>query len=246
MRQPLIGISCHYDAARLAWQLGEAYAAAVYRAGGLPVALLPGDPGAAAVILERLDGVILAGGVDVDPVHWGEEPLPGCGEIVPAADAFELALARGCLQYGKPLLGICRGMQVLNVAAGGTLYQDIHTQLTGVLKHSQQAPRSYATHKICLSAGSLLGRLLGCRELRVNSFHHQAVCRPAGGLRVAARSADGVIEAVEHVDWPFVLGVQFHPEAMWQQNAVFLELFNALVRASRGEKVLGDHFGRCD
>ncbi|MFZ5591514.1 MAG: gamma-glutamyl-gamma-aminobutyrate hydrolase family protein [Bacillota bacterium] len=234
---PLIGVSCHYDVSRQTWQLGEAYAAAVYRAGGLPVALLPGDAGAAEELIKRLDGIILAGGVDVDPVHWGEEPQAGCGEIVPAADTFELALARCSLQWGKPLLGICRGMQILNVAAGGSLYQDINTQLTGVLKHSQQAPRSYATHRIFLAEGTLLGRLLGCRELRVNSFHHQAVRRLAEGFQVTARAADGVIEALEHPALPFVIGVQFHPEAMWQESPLFLELFTGLVRASRGESV---------
>lgn len=203
-------------------------------AGGIPV-ILPVLPSPRIPELgRRLDGILLAGGVDVDPGLYGEEPLPGLGAVTPERDAFELALVRWAWEEGLPLLGICRGIQVLNVAAGGTLFQDLSSQLSsGLLKHEQKAPRWHETHLVRVAGGSRLARILGREELRVNSFHHQAVREVAPGWRAVAWAPDGVIEGIESSEHPFALGVQWHAEGMWDRHPLHLRLFVALVEAAR-------------
>lgn len=228
----IIGITCLYE------QEGQAllphhYFRAVEKAGGLPVLLPPlGSEDAVPELVGFLDGLILAGGGDIDPLYFGEEATLAIGLISPERDWFEITLARRALAAGRPILGICRGMQVLNVAAGGDIHQDIGTAGARV-KHFQDAPRWYPTHAVHVYPGTRLAVILGERELRVNSFHHQAVRRLAPGLRAAALAADGIVEAVEGTGRPFVLGVQFHPESMWERYPIFLELFTALVEAAR-------------
>ncbi|WP_027718633.1 gamma-glutamyl-gamma-aminobutyrate hydrolase family protein [Desulfovirgula thermocuniculi] len=231
--RPLIGITCAWEEERERFYLSDAYVRAVEAAGGLPVPVPCTGAAGAAPWLEVLDGLILSGGGDVDPFYFGEEPLLGCGEVDPRRDAFELELVRGALCRRLPLLGICRGLQVVNIAAGGDIYQDIYRQVPGCLKHRQDAPRWAATHGVEIKAGTRLARLLGAGNLRVNSFHHQAVRRVAPGLVVAACAPDGLIEALEGAGPGFVLGVQWHPEAMWEKDRRFLALFAALVEAGR-------------
>jgi len=214
-------------------QVPAGYAAAVEAAGGIPVILPVLAPEKAPEVLEHLQGLLLSGGVDLDPSHYGEDPLPGLGKVTPERDAFELALARRALAAGVPVLGICRGVQVLNVAAGGTLFQDLGSQLEKVLKHRQEAPRWHESHAVRLDPSSRMAAILGVTEARVNSFHHQAVRVVAPGLRAVAWAPDGVIEAVESVDGGFALGVQWHPEEMWDRYPLHLKPFSALVEAAR-------------
>ncbi len=227
--------------------IGAAYVAAVERAGGLAAVLPPGEgaEGAEAWV-ERLDGLILSGGSDLDPTLYGEEPVPGLGRVDPARDAWEVALARAALACGLPVLGICRGVQVLNVAAGGSLHQDIARALPGAIKHFQDAPRWHPTHSVAVIPGTLLPRVVGgdagpsegAVEIRVNSFHHQAVHRLAPSARVSAVARDGVVEAVEFPGHPFALGVQWHPEGTWDRDEPSRRLFAALLAAA-GDRAVG-------
>lgn len=233
--RPRIGLTCDLRRDAPAFELSEAYVRAVVAAGGLPL-LLPPVAGEELVDawLACVDGLLLTGGVDVDPVWYGRDPAPRLGRISPDRDALELPLARAALERGLPLLAICRGVQVLNVAAGGTLVQDLPSEWPGAIKHYQEAPRWYPTHAVEVVSGSTLARLLGTLRPRVNSFHHQAVLEVGRGLVVAARAPDGVVEAVESADPDrFALGVQWHPEAMWERDPASLRLFAALVEAAR-------------
>ncbi len=231
---PVIGIIPAWNEEKGQFFLSRYYTAAVEAAGGVPVLLpyMTGEPGLLAQ-LRLLDGLVLSGGGDVDPVYFGEEPLPGCGEISPERDKFELELARRALSRGLPVLGICRGIQVMNIAAGGDIYQDILTQVPGCLKHQQKAPRWSPTHEVIIEENTRLAGIFKAGALRVNSFHHQAVRRPAPGFVVSARSRDGIIEALESSGRGFALGVQWHPETMWERDERFLNLFKALVDAGR-------------
>ncbi|MDI6894355.1 MAG: gamma-glutamyl-gamma-aminobutyrate hydrolase family protein [Bacillota bacterium] len=229
---PLIGITSSTDENDRV-RVPAGYPAAVEAAGGVPVILPVLNPGKAAEVLAHLQGLLLSGGVDLDPSYYGEDPLPGLGKVTPERDAFELALARQALALGVPILGICRGVQVLNVAAGGNLFQDLGSQLQKVLKHSQEAPRWHESHPVQLDPQSRMAAVLGVTEARVNSFHHQAVRAVAPGLRAVAWAPDGVIEGVESTDHRFALGVQWHPEEMWSRDPLHLKPFSALVEAAR-------------
>ncbi|WP_324668175.1 gamma-glutamyl-gamma-aminobutyrate hydrolase family protein [Geochorda subterranea] len=240
-QRPLIGIVSGQErdregAARLV--LPRAYASAVEMAGGAPVLIpLVEDTRLAESYLEALDGLLLAGGGDVDPARFGEDPSPHLGSVDPERDALELALARRALELDLPILGICRGMQVLNVAAGGSLYQDIGAQVPHPLQHRQSAPRWYPIHEVRLEPESLVGRILQVESVRVNSFHHQAVRTVAPPFRVAAKSKDAVVEAVESRAHAFAVGVQWHPECMVERYPVQRLLFTAFVKAARGARV---------
>lgn len=231
---PRIGITCGFAGERDPLALDRDYLDAVARAGGAPLVVPPGVSGdALAEILEALDGLLLSGGPDVDPLHFGEEPLPGMGRIDPARDEAELFLARLGLERGMPILGICRGAQVLNIAAGGDIFQDLPSQVEGLLKHIQQpTPMSHPTHGIRIEPGSLLALVTGRESLRVNTWHHQAVRRTAPGFAVSATAPDGVVEAIEKPGAAFTLGLQFHPESMARGGSTEAALlFEAFVRA---------------
>ncbi|HEY8424904.1 MAG TPA: gamma-glutamyl-gamma-aminobutyrate hydrolase family protein [Limnochordales bacterium] len=238
-QRPLIGIVSGQErdgeAARLA--LPRAYVSAVEKAGGAPLVIpLVEDSRLAESYLDVLDGLLLAGGGDVDPAHFGEDPSPHLGSVDPERDAVELALARRALELDLPILGICRGMQVLNVAAGGSLYQDIGTQVPHAIQHRQSAPRWYPLHEVRLEPESLVGRIFQVESVRVNSFHHQAVRTVAPSFRVAAKSRDAVIEAVESRAHAFAVGVQWHPECMVERYPVQRLLFAAFVKAARAAR----------
>ena len=233
---PVIALTCNHDPGNGLISLSRNYTRAVDAAGGLPVMLdVTGDEQKLKDILLLADALVLTGGGDVDPFFIGEEPLPGCGDIDPERDRFEISLTRLLLSAGLPVLGICRGMQVLNIAAGGDIHQDISSQQEDSIKHAQQAPRWHPTHHIKVAEGTVLAQITGGGNIRVNSFHHQAVRNIAPGFMVSAISADGVVEAIENPGLPFALGVQFHPETMWERDRLFLLLFDALVKAV-GEK----------
>jgi putative glutamine amidotransferase len=193
------------------------YVAGVAEAGGAPV-VLPPVPGVSVdALLRGLDGLLLSGGSDLDPGYYGEEPSPELGPTIPERDAFEVALLRGALERGLPVLGICRGLQVMNVVLGGSLYQDLPTELLdGSIAHRQTVPKWQWSHEVRADAGSAVAGILGVEGLRVNSYHHQAIKDLADGLVVSARSTDGVVEAAEYRDLSehWLVGVQWHAEAM--------------------------------
>jgi putative glutamine amidotransferase len=205
--------------------LGMTYLRTLDAAGAIPVVLPPvGVPGVAE-LLDRLDGLCLSGGPDLDPAAYGaRDRHPELGPTEPSLDEFELALARAALERGMPILAVCRGAQALNVACGGTLHQHVPG-------HRQTVPAGEASHQVRITARSRLARLLGARVAGVNSFHHQAVDRIGAGLRVVARAEDGTVEAVEGTG--FVLGVQWHAEAMVAHACLFEALVDAAASPVR-------------
>jgi len=241
-KAPLIGITC----SRLtggAWgmySLGHFmdyalsdYSQAILHAGGAPV-IVPAaqDRKSLTRILSALQGLILSGGPDVHPRRYGEEPLAGLGEVDEALDHMELLAAELAIEKNLPLLGICRGIQVLNVALGGTLYQDISSQVPESICHTPKTDKAVNTHTVNIEPGSRLHKLIGRREIWVNGKHHQALKGLATGLVVAARAKDGVIEAVELAGKRFAVGVQWHPEGTWRDDLQSKKLFRSFVRAA--------------
>jgi putative glutamine amidotransferase len=214
------------------------YVEGVAGAGGAPVVLPPaGDERAAEAVIRSLDGLLLSGGSDLDPGYYGEEPVPELGVTLPERDAFEMALVGMALRRGMPVFGICRGMQVLNVALGGTLYQDLPSQWEqDLLKHRQATPKWQPTHEVRVSEGSYIAEVIGRESVKVNSYHHQGIRELAEGLIVTGRSSDGVIEAVEAEDLSerWLLGVQWHAEAMRGAGPQQESLFDAHVSAAEG------------
>ena len=230
--KPVIGITaCHED--ERIYKTNDTYVKAVVRAGGIPVML----PIAAALedcgrLAALVDGFLVPGGEDMAPQYFGEEPHPSVTCVDRELDAFELEMIRRIAALGKPMLAICRGLQAVNVAFGGTLYQDIPSQCPGAHGHYQHtASRSEPYHTVEVLPGTRLAEALGEGELLTNSFHHQAVNRPAEGFTVSARSRDGVIEAMENRDGS-ILAVQWHPECMEEEFPRFRGLFSALVKRS--------------
>lgn len=205
------------------------YPTAVEAAGGVPVLFPPyADPASLERALSLVDGVLLPGGLDVESWHFGEESHPTV-ESDPLLDGLELPLARAVAERGVPTLAICRGQQVLNVALGGTLVQDLPS--AGTQGHRQREPRGALTHAVRAEPASRLAAALGAAELEVNSFHHQAIRDLAPGLQPVAWAPDGVIEGVEMPNHPWLLAVQFHPEDLVGHHAPSQRLFSAFVQA---------------
>ena len=215
--------------------LGERYLEAVRAGGGMPVILAPVDPESVDTLLGRLDAVCLSGGPDLHPSAYGVLPHPELGPTEPDLDSFELALARAAVARGLPVLGICRGMQVLNVALGGTLHQHL-PDLDGGLNHRQARTSGEPSHRVTLARDSRLTKVLGRRFLEVNSFHHQGVHALGRGLVMAASAPDGLVEAIEAPGRRFTFGVQWHAECLAERPDQ-LALFRGLVRAARGHDV---------
>ena len=237
MRAPLIGITTGRDTKRGEfYSVRHEYVRSVEKAGGLPVVLVPGDGALLAPLLARLDGLVVSGGVDVAPALYGAEAHPTVTAVSDERDAFEIAIVREALRRDLPLLGICRGMQVLNVALGGTLIQDLPTEVGTAVSHDHTAQgRNAVAHTVDVAPGCRLASLLGDGALAVNSFHHQSVDRLGEGLVGTARSPDAVIEAMERPSSRFVVAVQWHPESFWRDFDRFGELFRGLVRAAEGK-----------
>ncbi len=224
-QMPVIGVTANFSDGNCT--LSEGYYTSVLKAGGIPLLIPPYDePDALAGTLDRIDGLVLTGGGDINPLFMGEEPVNEIHDINHRRDRQELLVARLAADRQIPMLGICRGLQVMNVAFGGKLYQDIHTQASkpgmSCLKHDQQLHRSYPSHTVTLAPDSLLAKIFHASfdtesptfQLPVNSFHHQAVSEPAAGFRVCAQAADGIIEAIESTEYKSMIGVQWHPECM--------------------------------
>lgn len=237
MLPPLIGITTSVTVGKTPERayVNGAYIPAVQAAGGIPVLLTPHfSREVQAALWARLDGLVLTGGGDIEPARFGEAPHPAVDDVSPARDDLEIGLTRRALADDVPLFAICRGIQVLNVAFGGTLVQDIAGAMPGALAHSQTAPRHEATHRVkVLGEGTRLGRVLGALEVDVNSMHHQAIKRLGEGLCPVAWAPDGVIEGVEMPgEDRFVLGVQWHPEELVGHDSGARNLFAAIVEAA--------------
>ena len=241
---PLIGITADTTGAFNAFSerfkdptlfLPERYLTAVERAGGIPV-VLPANQSKSAVrrLLGMLDGLVLSGGdFDIHPRYYGERPLKELGEIKAARTEFELEVAGGALKRSLPVLGICGGAQAINVALGGSLYQDIHTQLesAGAYEHTSKNPSG--GHPIRITSGTRLFNIVKRSSLRVNTRHHQAIKRLGRGLIVNAVASDGVIEGVESAEHGFVLGLQWHPEVLAPRQPLQRRIFTAFVELCR-------------
>lgn len=209
--------------------LNNSYIASVAMAGGIPLAMPTTDDAAMKDgLLALADGVIVSGGGDINPLLYGEEPQALQGYFDSQRDRFDIDVTRSAFALGKPILGICRGIQVINVAFGGTLYQDTSYIDGAYIRHYQDSPRRMAGHTVEFSGG-VLGRLFG-ESTQVNSFHHQSVCKLARGFKMTAEAKDGVIEGIEKTDGGFVLGVQWHPELMASSgDEQMLEIFRLFI-----------------
>jgi putative glutamine amidotransferase len=221
------------DNARPIYGNNRAYVHAVENAGGVPV-LIPilDDLTGLQALLPRLDGLLLSGGFDIQPQLYGEEPHPLLGEVVPELDALELALAHWAIEEDVPTLGICRGLQMINIALGGTLYQDLGDQYPNSLFHPNwNMPRNTLSHRIYIEPGSQMEQILGRGEVWVNSLHHQAVKLPGKGVYPSGHAEDGVVELLEVPHQRFMLGVQSHPEELYSDNPVWAHFFEAFIEA---------------
>ncbi|MBN1580476.1 MAG: gamma-glutamyl-gamma-aminobutyrate hydrolase family protein, partial [Anaerolineae bacterium] len=235
LQSPIIGVIAHkirpgQDGSKpIDGQYGD-YCRSLALAGGAPVLIpLDLDERAYRTIYEQLDGILFPGGVDVAPRLYHQEPLPQLGRVDDALDKTELLLARWALAEHIPVLGICRGIQLLNVAAGGSLYQDIPAQIPQALSHA--CPDTPSAHQVDIEPGTRLADALGTLSCWTNSRHHQAIKDVAPGFTVTAHASDGTIEGIEIVDAPFFVGVQWHPENLAPTDTQMLGLFQAFVHA---------------
>ena len=245
MKKPIIGINSsrvikHETAYShsVIESLSNDYVESVIRAGGVPIILpILYDEESVRKQIELLDGVLLSGGVDINPLVYNEEPSPKLGYIFPDKDTFDILIAKIACELNKPILAICRGHQILNVAFGGTLYQDLSDMEGCYIKHQQQTKDGAATHTINISENSILHNILG-NSIISNSFHHQAIKDLAPGFKATAYSKDNVIEAIEKCNEKFVIGVQFHPEIMTVYNDTnMLKLFESFIAAASSNNI---------
>jgi putative glutamine amidotransferase len=242
--RPIIGIPTQTleeipDELPRCWVMSQQYVRVLVAAGAIPwiIPLIQDDPTTLRGIYDRLDGVFLPGGVDLDPSAYDERPHDRCGRTDPARDEVELGLTRWALEDGKPLLAVCRGVQVVNVAAGGTIHQDLASQLPGAIKHDYfprrgQYSRDLLVHDVEVAQGSQLACLLGATTVQVNSMHHQGIKELGPGLRATAYAPDGLIEGLESPNGHFLLGVQWHPEALVERDPRMQRLFTAFIEAA--------------
>lgn len=212
------GVYVHHD-----------YHRAVLLCGGIPVLLPPVPLHVIPSYLKLCDGFILSGGEDVDPAHYGQPPHEKLGFVFQERDEFELSLTTALLRKPKPVLAICRGLQLLNIALGGTLWQDLPSQRSSPILHDQKSHRSVPVHHVTLSPQSRLAAILKSPSINVNSLHHQGIDRLGKGLVAVGHSSDGLIEAVEMEGKDFMIGVQWHPESMVPESSEMNRLFSHFV-----------------
>ncbi len=220
------------------WVMNQRYFLAATMVGAVPwmIPLFDDDLLTLREIYERLDGLLIPGGVDIDPAQYGEEVRPECGNLDPARDRVELQLVRWAIEEGKPVFGLCRGHQIINVACGGTLWQDLASQNGAFHKHdffpNAGFERDHLAHPISIEPGTRLHNLLESSTVDVNSMHHQGVKRLGSGLRVSAVAPDGLIEAIEGDGEAFLVGVQWHPEVFEMADPHTRHLFGGFIRAA--------------
>ncbi len=230
---PLIGLTAAVNADRDTTLLCH-YAYAIEQAGGLPT-VLPylESTEALGAFIDRLDGIFLTGGFDVSPCRYGEEARPTCGELQPERDSLELALLERALEKGKPILAVCRGLQLVNVFFGGTLYQDLPTEYETALRHRQTESRFSPSHDILIKAGTPLAELVGTGRMMGNSFHHQAVKRLGDGLLPMATAEDGLLEGFYAPTYPYLRAYQWHPERLYDLDEKNRLLFADFLAATK-------------
>ncbi len=229
IKKPVIGISASMfrtlASTTIKSYVNEYYVNAISDAGGVPVILpISDDESVIPGMVSIIDGLILSGGADVNPLIYGEEPHPALEKLMPRRDTFETKLLKTVIDKKLPVFGICRGEQFINVFHGGTLYQDIHKMTDSNVRHRQLGNQEMGTHSIDVKEGSWLHGVVGKKTV-VNSYHHQAVKDLAPGFEVVARSKDGIIEAIEKQEGPFCIAVQWHPEMMQKNNKLMHKLF---------------------
>ena len=236
-QRPIIGITANVSDGNVS--LFPGYFKSIYEAGGIPLVIPPSDDLTILPnLLDSLDGILISGGADINPLFLGEDPVRELHNINPYRDRQELMIVKMAADRQIPILGICRGIQVMTAALGGTLYQDIYSQAEGkLIKHSQDLDRAYASHIVNIEENSTLAVIMGKTVLPVNSFHHQAVKEPAPEFRVCARSNDGIIEAIESTEYKSMLGVQWHPECfILNGDTCMMPIFEWLINESSSFK----------
>ena len=221
------------------WVMSQRYVRALTAAGALPwmIPLVSEDADTLRGIYEQLDGIFLPGGADIDPGSYGEDRHPRCDTSDPPRDAVELALVRWAMADRKPVLGVCRGLQLVNLAAGGTLYQDLAEQMPGSIKHDYfpfagRYPRDYLAHEVRVAESTRLADIFGAGVLKVNSMHHQGVRRLGDRLTVSAVAPDGLVEGIESADGSYLVGVQWHPEVLIDNSPATRRLFASFIDAA--------------
>lgn len=233
MKKRIIGIVPLIDYERKSYWMLPGYMQGILEAGGLPVMLpVTDDADLIRQMVVACDGFLFTGGQDVSPELYGEEKLLQCGEGSPERDSMEAMLLEEILRADKPLLGICRGIQFLNAALGGTLYQDIPVQVRTGTEHHQTPPYDVPVHEVCVKKGTVLYDLLGTQRIRVNSYHHQAIKDLSPQLQTMAVSEDGLIEGVYMPGKKFVWAVQWHPEFSYQTDENSRKMFAAFLSAA--------------
>lgn len=236
--RPVIGITSAMEVDGKSFTISSDNVDAIKGAGGLPM-ILPHILGKEIEqYAEEIDGLYMTGGYDIDPLLFDEEPHQNLGTVIPQRDLFELSLIKKMLKRRKPILGVCRGCQILNIAVGGKLYQDIYAQMDSeLLQHAQKAPSAHGSHFVNILKESLLYRLTGQEKLRVNSRHHQANRTVIDTFQISGQANDGVIEAIESKEYPFVLGLQWHPENMAMENDPHaIKIFEGFIEACKIQK----------
>ncbi|MGN0194792.1 MAG: gamma-glutamyl-gamma-aminobutyrate hydrolase family protein [Pseudoramibacter sp.] len=232
--KPVIGILPLIDIGKKSYWMLPGYMKGVLAAGGIPV-MLPYTEDAAVLryFARHYDGFLFPGGQDVNPDYYGQTRQTDQDEVCEPLDRMSLALFKEVRQAGRPALGICRGLQLFNVIYGGTLYQDLPTEHPTDVNHHQAPPYDAPAHRVSVAPGTLLEKIVGVRELPVNSLHHQAIKDVGNGLKVQAVSEDGIVESISDPEGAFLLAVQWHPECAFESDPKSLALFKALVEACR-------------
>jgi putative glutamine amidotransferase len=228
------------------WVMSQRYIRALTSAGALPwmIPLVGDEPETMRGIYDALDGIFLPGGADIDPANYNEEPHERCDKTDPARDEVELMLVRWALLDGKPVLGVCRGLQLVNLAAGGTLYQDLAEQMPSAIKHDYfpfagRYARDYLAHDVNVAEHTKLAEIFGAGALKVNSMHHQGVRRLGEHLVATAVAPDGLVEGIESANGSYLVAVQWHPEALVDNSAPARRLFESFVEAALAQRVVG-------
>jgi len=232
--KPVIGITTYTGEGSAYYSVNSTYIDSVFAAGGIPVQIpVIDDEKDFESYMNILDGIIFTGGIDISPLTYGENPVSKINAISSRRDAYEIRLFKKAYADNMPIMGICRGNQLVNVALGGSLYQDINAQIPGSYGHfPDMASMDELYHSVDFVKGSKLHQIFGAEKMNVNSFHHQAIKKLGDGLVISAMSEDGIVEGVEAADSRFLIGVQWHPEGLTKRCPIFLKLFESLVSAA--------------